>query len=122
MGILEDFEEASYQVEGDLHLLAVLVLLHEPQMQYLEIKHDFENYGDLSILNKYESAFERIILMKDVEIKTFLKAYTIQINGAMGRLREGIYEKYKAVRPKCQKFISSNKPLRHEQGVLFIDN
>jgi hypothetical protein len=117
--ILELYEEASLQVEGDLHLLSVLVLFFEPTLKYSNIKTDFDNMQNIE---KYEVVFNRICDMRLGEVKNFLSSYYNQVDGSVAFLREAIVDTFKQKSPKYNKVSSIKKPCINQQGNLFANS
>ena len=95
---LRIYEDASFQVEGDLSLLAMLVMFYSPDRRYSEVKHDFDNGENIGT---YLVEFERINAMKPAEVKLFLKCYGEQVDGLMSWLREAVVDSFKAKKPKA---------------------
>lgn len=112
--VMRLYEDAAFQCEGDLHILAVLVLFFDPDLKYTEVKGDFDNGTRIA---DYLSTFEKINNMKPSEIKTFMTAYHDQANGGMAYLREAIFHTYKRKLPKDKKIEEAR--IEKEQGSLF---
>lgn len=111
----EAYENAAFQVEGDLSLLALLVLFFEPHQKYTKVKKDFD-FGEN--IETYQEIFEKINEMNVNEIKTFLYCYEAHVDGLMAWLREAIVDKYKQKKPKacievskCPKGLKTQKSL-----------
>lgn len=115
--LLEIYENAAYQVEGDLSLLAILVLFFEPKKQYSLIKKDLDNSENIE---QYKEIFEKINEMNMYEIKLFYTCYNESIDGLIGWLREAIVDKYKKQKPKANIETSKcPKGIKTKQETLF---
>jgi len=115
--VMEAYEEATDQCEGDLHLLAFLIIFFEPKYSYSETKMNFDSGQDIE---KYHDSFERINNMKPKEVKTFIKSYYRQVDGGMAFLREAVVDEYKQILPKDKKVCDGKKPsFKLNQTSLF---
>jgi len=112
--VLRIYEDATFQVEGCMHTLAVLVIFFEPALKYSCVKYDFDNGTDI---DSYLEVFEKINSMKPKEIKTFMKAYVNQVDGGMAYFREAIYHTYKKILPKDDAVPTYEE--KHKSGSLF---
>ena len=117
--VIEIYEDAAFQAEGDLHVLAVLVVFFEPENKYSEVKKDFDNGTNI---DGYLEVFERINAMKTREVRAFMAAYAEQIDGSVARLREAVVDSFKKVLPRfadveCEPKVKRQK--KKEQRSLF---
>lgn len=112
--VLKIYEDATFQAEGCLHTLAVLVIFFEPELKYSVVKNDFDNGTNI---DSYLEVFEKINCMKPKEIKTFMKAYANQVDGGMSYFREALYHTYKRTLPKDD--VVPVKDEKFETGSLF---